>query len=117
MIEISHEARPASSRLLVVIVNYKTAQLTLACLRSLESEIKTVAGAHVAIVENASGEGALLSEAVQKNNWEAWVTLHVATNNGGFGAGNNVAIKRALACGASCKCRATDSATQINCSS
>lgn len=87
---------PVSTRLLVVIVNYKTAQLTVACLRSLAPELKSVPQLHVALVDNASGDGAVLSEAIQAHGWQDWVTLQVAASNGGFGAGNNVAIKPAL---------------------
>src|SRR5262249_50471938 len=71
-------------------------QLTVACLRSLETEIKTVSGVRVALVENASGDEPALTEAIRKNGWQDWVTLDVATRNLGFGAGNNVAIKRAF---------------------
>ena len=87
----------ASSRLLIVIVNYKTAQLTIACLRSLEPEVRSILGARVALVENASGDEFALRAAIRINAWEDWVTLEVAARNGGFGAGNNVAIRSALA--------------------
>ena len=51
---------PADNRLLVVIVNYKTAALTTTCLRSLEHEVKSVAGIRVAVVDSASGDGPAL---------------------------------------------------------
>jgi GT2 family glycosyltransferase len=87
----------AENRLLVVIVNYKTAELTTACLRSLEQEIKSVAGIRVAVVDSASGDGPELDEAIRTHGWESWVTLKVAPRNGGFSAGNNAAIGPALA--------------------
>jgi N-acetylglucosaminyl-diphospho-decaprenol L-rhamnosyltransferase len=88
-----------SARLLIVIVNYKTAQLTLACLRSLESELKDVPGCRVAVVDNDSGDGAQLCEAIRTNAWEDWVTLRISSRNGGFNAGNNEAIRPALVSG------------------
>jgi N-acetylglucosaminyl-diphospho-decaprenol L-rhamnosyltransferase len=91
------ESGSSSIRLLIVIVNYRTAQLSLACLRSLESELRNVCGARVALVENASGEEGVLREAIYANGWHDWVTLEIAPCNGGFGAGNNVAIKSAFA--------------------
>ena len=54
-----NEAHPgiggASIRLLVVIVNYKTAPLTIACLRALQSEVEAVPKIQVTVVDNASG--------------------------------------------------------------
>jgi N-acetylglucosaminyl-diphospho-decaprenol L-rhamnosyltransferase len=88
---------PADNRLLVVIVNYKTAALTIACLRSLEPEIRNVAGVSVTVVDNASGDGPALAEAIRAHGWESWVKLEIAARNGGFSAGNNVAIRAALA--------------------
>src|SRR5262245_52851666 len=87
----------ADNRLLVVIVNYKTAALTTACLRSLEPEIRSVAGVSVTVVDNASGDGPVLAETIRAHGWESWVVLRVAAHNGGFSAGNNAAIRPALA--------------------
>lgn len=86
-----------AKRLLVVIVNYKTAELTTACLRSLRPEATTLAGCHIVVVDNASGDGPALRDIVRTEGWEDWVTIDVAKNNGGFAAGNNVAIHPALA--------------------
>jgi N-acetylglucosaminyl-diphospho-decaprenol L-rhamnosyltransferase len=88
---------PADNRLLVVIVNYKTAALTTACLRSLEQEVRSVPGITVAVVDSASGDGPALAEAIRAHGWESWATLKVAPRNGGFSAGNNAAIGPALA--------------------
>src|SRR5262245_5515824 len=87
----------ASRRLLVVIVNYKTAALTVACLRSLEPEVKSLPGFQVRVVDNASGDGPALDQAIRSNGWADWVTLDIAAHNGGFAAGNNVAIRAASA--------------------
>src|SRR6266700_3301331 len=86
----------ADNRLLVVIVNYKTAALTTACLRSLEPEIRSTPGISITVVDNASGDGPALAEAIRAHGWERWVALKFAARNGGFSAGNNAAIKPAL---------------------
>ena len=43
-------------KLLVVIVNYRVAHLTIECLRSVAAEIERVPDARVAVCENGSGD-------------------------------------------------------------
>ncbi len=83
--------------LLVVVVNYRSADLAIACLESLAPEIEHHPGTHVALVENASGIDQVerLHAAIEQHGW-TWVTLIPAEQNGGFAAGNNVAIAAAL---------------------
>ena len=83
--------------LLVVIVNYKTADLTIACLAALRPELDGLPGARVSVVENASGEAEALAKALADRGWDAWVELIVADRNGGFARGNNLAVGPALA--------------------
>lgn len=93
-------ARPNAERgcrLLVVIVNYKSADLAIDCLASLEPELAKVPGARVSLVENASGESEILAKGLDDRGWRGWVSLEEAGRNGGFAAGNNVAIVPALA--------------------
>ncbi len=90
-------ARPM--KLLVVIVNYRCAGLTVDCLRSLEPEVAALPGCRVAVVENASGDDSAsrLALAIEENGWAHWVDLVQAPSNGGFASGNNVALRPALA--------------------
>ena len=83
--------------LLVVIVNYRSAELAVACLKSLASQIQDAPGSHVVIVENDSGPDQLvhLRQEIDRRGWN-WVTLICAGRNGGFAAGNNVAIAQAM---------------------
>jgi hypothetical protein len=86
-------------RLLIVIVNYRTAQLTIDCLRSLAPEIPALpAGTRVVITDNASGDDSVdrLTAAVRNNGWGAWATVMPLARNGGFAYGNNEAIRPAL---------------------
>ena len=86
-------------KLLVVIVNYRCAGLTVDCLRSLEPEVSATPGCRVVVVENASGDDSAsrLATAIKKNGWATWVDLIQAPSNGGFASGNNVALRPALA--------------------
>ena len=82
---------------LVVIVNYKTAALTIACLRSLAPEVAEDPGIRVVVVENASGDGDAIAAAIREHAWGDWATLTIAARNGGFSYGNNRGIAPALA--------------------
>jgi N-acetylglucosaminyl-diphospho-decaprenol L-rhamnosyltransferase len=79
-----------------VIVTYKTAQLTIKCLRSIESERQRDGlSIRVIVVDNASGDGPAIEEAIRANGWGSWATLICSPTNGGFAYGNNLGIKRA----------------------
>lgn len=84
----------------VVIVTYKSADLTVDCLRSVEVE-RALPGPkiRVVVVDNASGDGPTVARAIEENRWASWATLVVAEKNGGFAYGNNVGIQRAFADG------------------
>jgi GT2 family glycosyltransferase len=85
--------------LLVVVVNYRTADLAVDCLRTLRPEVEGRAGVRVAVVDNASGDGSAdrLRGAIAANGWGGWATLLPLVENRGFAAGNNAAIRPALA--------------------
>lgn len=81
----------------VVIVNYRTINLTLKCLESISIEVLNDGHVQVTVVENASGEAARLRAAISEKGWESWVEVIDAERNGGFSYGNNLAIAAALA--------------------
>src|SRR5581483_5899470 len=82
-------------RLLIVIVNYRTPQLCVDCLRSLAPQMGD--GMRVVVTDNLSGDDSLdiIGRAIDYNNWH-WATLTELQRNGGFAFGNNEAIRRAL---------------------
>lgn len=86
-------------KLLIVIVNYKVTDLTIACLESLAPEIDSVPGTHVALCENGTGPEAVeaLRTAIVSRDWERWCTLTPLHPNRGFTGGNNAVIRPALA--------------------
>ncbi|WP_336969897.1 glycosyltransferase family 2 protein [Sphingobium aromaticiconvertens] len=81
----------------VIIVNYCTRTLVVACLDSLEMERKNVPNMRVIVVDNDSQDGSaeLIEAVIQDREWH-WVTLLRAGANRGFGAGNNLGISFAL---------------------
>lgn len=84
--------------LLIVIINYRTPHLTIECLRALASEIGSVPGTRVAVVDNDSGDGSVekIGAAIATEGWESWATLMPSSLNGGYAYGNNFAIRPAL---------------------
>jgi N-acetylglucosaminyl-diphospho-decaprenol L-rhamnosyltransferase len=85
----------------VVIVTYRTAQLTIDSLRSVAAE-RSTAGLNIrtVVVDNASGDLPIIADAVAANDWSNWVTCVLAPINGGFAYGNNLGIQQAHANGA-----------------
>jgi N-acetylglucosaminyl-diphospho-decaprenol L-rhamnosyltransferase len=79
----------------IAIVTYRSAALTIDCLRSIESERLTPGiRIRVVVVDNASGDAPTIAEAIDENSWSSWVVLLKAPRNGGFAYGNNLAIER-----------------------
>jgi N-acetylglucosaminyl-diphospho-decaprenol L-rhamnosyltransferase len=80
----------------VVIVTYRSAELAIECLASLEAERQRHGTKiRVVLVDNASGDMPLIERAVEQRDWSCWVTLVLAPRNGGFAYGNNLGIRRA----------------------
>jgi N-acetylglucosaminyl-diphospho-decaprenol L-rhamnosyltransferase len=79
----------------VVIVNYRIGPLVVDCLASLQSELPTLGGGRVIVVDNASGDGsaALIRNAIAERGWSGWAELIELPRNGGFAYGNNRAIE------------------------
>ena len=89
-------------RVLVVIVNYRSASLAIDCLRSLAPEVASLGGAGIArvvVTDNASGDDSVarLTRAVADNGWAEWASIQPLGRNGGFAYGNNEAIRATLA--------------------
>jgi N-acetylglucosaminyl-diphospho-decaprenol L-rhamnosyltransferase len=87
------------SPVLIVIVNYRTAGLAIDCLKSIADEIPSCPSIRATVVDNDSRDGSVerLSAAIAENRWGRWAGLIPSGRNGGFAAGNNVAIRQELA--------------------
>ena len=90
---------PPSPLILTVILNYRTAQMTLESAKCALREMEGIAG-EVVIVDNDSGDGSYetLTEAVRAAGWSR-VRVVQSGRNGGFGAGNNFGIRAGLSDG------------------
>lgn len=92
----------AAAGVVAVIVNYRTPELTLACLGALAAERGAVPGLTAMVVEGGSADGSAerLAEGIAAGGWSGWVRLLSLTVNGGFGYANNQAILTLAAEGA-----------------
>jgi len=81
--------------ILVVVVNYRVGELTVECLRSLESQVSVQPGSRVVVVDNDSGDGSgeAIAREIEHRGWGHWATLVPAPSNGGFAAGNNLGYR------------------------
>lgn len=86
------------ARVRIIIVNYRTATLTIGCLRSLAALVQTDTDARVVVVDNGSNDDSArqIDAAIQAEGWRDWCTLLELSTNGGFAAGNNAALSEAL---------------------
>ena len=88
-----------TQRVHCIVVNYRTPALAEACLASLAEERRThVANLRATVVDNASGDGSAerLAAVIARERWGDWVALRASARNGGFAAGNNIAIRELL---------------------
>ena len=78
----------------VVIVNYRTPEMVVACVEKLDMERSRLPSIDVVVVDNASGDNSveLLSERLGDARFAEWVEFLPLPLNGGFGWGNNEAI-------------------------
>jgi len=83
-------------KLLCVILNYKTADMTLDAIRAARAALTTL-DHRIDVVDNDSQDGSFekLWSAVADAGWPD-VRVVQSGHNGGFGAGNNVALRAAL---------------------
>jgi GT2 family glycosyltransferase len=89
---------PQEIDLLVLVVCYRAADLTIDCLRSLECQIVEVPRSKVAICENGSSDDSLrtLRETIDQHGWADWVMLKAIEPNQGFTGGNNAILREVM---------------------
>ena len=88
-------------RLILVVVNFRTAHLAIKCLRSVSSQTSVLDGGRVIVIDNASCDGSVehIADAIRKERWGGWAEVVPLTRNGGFSYGNNCGIAYAKAAG------------------
>lgn len=87
------------SRTWIVIVNYRTPELAVDCLRSLFPQVDALNNGRVVVIDNNSGDDSVpkLQSAIAQNSWSNWAEVMPLDRNGGFAYGNNAGIRAALA--------------------
>jgi N-acetylglucosaminyl-diphospho-decaprenol L-rhamnosyltransferase len=88
-----------SGAVFVIIVNYRTPELAVACLRSVAAQRPSLRGGRALVVDNDSADRSLdvIAGAIRTEGWADWVELLPMSRNGGFAYGNNAGIVRAHA--------------------
>ena len=81
-----------------MILNYKTADMTIECVRNARKAVAPIDDHRIEVVDNDSQDGSYetIRAAREAEGWDD-VDVVASGHNGGFGAGNNFAIRRALA--------------------
>lgn len=84
-----------------MIVNYRTAELTVRALTALLREMDGVPSARAVVVDNDSGDGSFerIAAAVREAGVGERVSVVASGRNGGFGSGVNCGIRPALTSG------------------
>lgn len=84
--------------ILIVTVNFRVGPLSVRALESLEPEVRALPDCRVVVVDNDSGDGSAetIAAAIRERGWSSWASLLRSPVNGGFSAGNNLAIAPAL---------------------
>lgn len=78
----------------IVIINYRTPQLVIDCLFSLQADFKPGQNI-ITVVDNFSGDDSAekIERAITENQWSKSVQVIKSPINGGFSAGNNIGIQ------------------------
>ncbi len=85
-----------SATVLTIILNWRTAEMTLQAAEAALREMEGIAG-EITIVDNDSGDGSFeaMTAEVARRGWTR-VRVLQSGRNGGFGAGNNVGIRAGM---------------------
>jgi N-acetylglucosaminyl-diphospho-decaprenol L-rhamnosyltransferase len=85
-------------KVLTVIVNYRVAEMALEAARAALRELEAFPGSRVVIVDNDPGDGSIerITAAAAEAGWGERFEAIASDHNGGFGYGNNLAIRPAL---------------------
>src|SRR5205814_9753393 len=76
---------------LIIIVNYRTASLTIDALHSLASEISRHPGSRCIVIDNDSADGSagIIAEAIGRSGYGDWCDVEALHITAGFAPGNN----------------------------
>ena len=76
----------------VIVVNYRTPDLTLGSLHSLVSVMEDNSEWRAIVVDNCSNDESAdkIEAGIKNKNWDGWAKVVRSSVNGGFAAGNNI---------------------------
>ena len=82
----------------IVIVNYRTAELTLNCLESIFNNENGDLLLSAIIADNNSNDGSVehIGHQIQEQDWGAWASILSLKKNGGFAYGNNQILEKII---------------------
>ena len=89
-----------SPRLAVIVLNFRTPEVTIACLKTLAAEAVANPGLEVIVVDNASGDDSVprIRAAIAENGWTGgWLDFREQDRNLGFAGGNNLILRERMA--------------------
>jgi len=88
----------ASPRLVVIVLNFRTPDVTIDCLRTLADEQTRFPGFRVVLIDNASGDNSVetIGAAIAAEQWDSWLEFRALDKNLGFAGGNNLILREQL---------------------
>lgn len=98
MNSVSAEQKYPGPLLVTLIVNYRTAELVVDCLRSLFTDATLPKNSYVVVADGASEDGSVeqIEAAIKENGWQDRTQLLPLAVNGGFSYSNNQALAHAI---------------------
>ncbi len=86
-------------RVVVVVLNFRTPQVTIDCLHTLAEEWARWPHFRVVLIDNASGDDSVpeLERAILAEGWGPWLDFRALEKNLGFAGGNNLIMRECLA--------------------
>jgi GT2 family glycosyltransferase len=87
-----------TAELHIIVLNFRTPAYTVACLKSLESEMPSVPGTMVHLIDNGSGDDSVpvIEGEIAQHAWSDWLRFIPLPKNLGFAGGNNVLMREIL---------------------
>jgi hypothetical protein len=89
-----------SPRLTVIVLNFRTPDVTIDCLKTLAPEAVANPGMKVVLLDNASGDDSVprIEAAIRENRWDTgWLEFRAMDKNLGFAGGNNLILHEQMA--------------------
>lgn len=91
---------PIPPKTVAIVLNFRTPDVTIDCLRTLAPEAAANPGLKVVLIDNASGDDSIprIRAAITENGWDApWLEFRPLEKNLGFAGGNNLVLREQIA--------------------